>query len=484
MKAHNRRLALAGLLGLLAVAAASPAPATAAEPAAYSVDFVSSPAWGNAMNDQGVAVGVLATLPPGCTPSTCAPVYQTVVWSGDMVIPLPLLPGFSTVTAVSINASGWVAGYAGDPTTTGARAVVWKPTGTSYTVINLGVLPDTTSSWAAGIDDLGRAVGWSTDVGAFPTTTAPFVWTEASGMVNLAAQGFPNDIPLAISPGGTVATPDYWYRLGQPSSVTPLASPPPGFSGPGSYPAAINDAGDQVRFQISTGTEFFPYLFRYNHAGTWQQIWFLPAGDQAPYSIGSINAAGDITATVGGVGLIAYGPDGLGEALSAKLSPAYGGGATADMTIVPTGGPITASGQILARVMIGRSARLLRLVAAEPCATGCIRVASIQMVGKMIGFPKGQCTSRASNYVTATLTVTDEAGKALSGATATGRFLDDYYLDERVTGTTGSNGTVKFTHKGPACVGATAILVDDVTKTGRVLDFTTGTLWDDVIPQP
>jgi hypothetical protein len=63
--------------------------------------------------------------------------------------------------------------------------------------------------------------------------------------------------------------------------VTALAPPPPGFSGPGSYPAAINDAGDQVRFQISTSTEFLPYLFRYHHAGTWQQLWFLPAGHLA-----------------------------------------------------------------------------------------------------------------------------------------------------------------------------------------------------------
>lgn len=77
-------------------------------------------------------------------------------------------------------------------------------------------------------------------------------------MVDLSAQGFPNESPLAISPGGAVATPGYWYRLGDPSSVTTLAPPPPGFSGPGSYPVAINDAGDQARFQISTSTEKFP----------------------------------------------------------------------------------------------------------------------------------------------------------------------------------------------------------------------------------
>jgi hypothetical protein len=474
---HRNDSITAVLLGLLAAVAVNAAPAIAAEPSAYRVDFVSSPATGSAMNDQGAIAGVRLSLPPGCTHSTCAPVSQAVVWSaGDAVTALPLLPGFSTVTAVGINASGWVAGYAGSPTTTGARAVVWKPTGTNYTAIDLGVIPGTTSSWAVGIDDLGRVVGWSTTGGAFPTTTAPFVWSEATGMVNLAAQGFPNETPLAISPGGAVATPGYWYRLGEPASVTQLAPPPPGFSGPGSYPAAINDAGDQVRFQISTSTEFFPYLFRYHHAGTWRQIWFSPAGHLAPSGIGSINAAGDITATVGGVGLVAYGPDGLAEPLAAKLSPAYGAG------VVTTVGPINASGRILAQVMIGASPRLVRLQAAEPCGTNCIDVASIQIVGKMFGRPPGICNPEAFNLVRATLAVTDEAGRALAGATVTGRFLDQYYLDQPVTGTTALNGTVRFTHKGEACVGTVSILVDNVTRTGRALDFTTGELTDSVIP--
>ena len=382
-----------------------------------------------------------------------------------------------SVTAVSINGSGWVAGFAGDPSSTGGRAVVWKPAGAGYAIVDLGVLPGTNSSTVAGIDGLGRVAGYSTTLN-FPPAGAPFMWTEAGGMVNLSAQGFPNETPLAISPGGAVATPGYWYRLGDPGSVSALAPPPPGFSGPGSYPAAINDSGDQVRFQISTSSQFLPYLFRYNHAGTWQQILSGPAGHMAPFGIGSINAAGDITATVNGVGLVAYGPTGQGKALATKLSPTYGD------TTVPAGGPVTNSGQILAQVMIGRSPRLVRLAAAAPCRTGCIRVVSIQMTGRMIGFPPGQCTARAFNYVTATLDVTDELGNALSGATVSARFLDDYYLDQTVTDATTNKGAVRFVFKGPACVGAIALLVDGVTKSGRVLDLTAGKLWNDVIPQP
>jgi hypothetical protein len=391
---------------------------------------------------------------------------------------LLLLPGYSTITPVGINSSGWVAGYAGDPTTTGARAVLWEPSGSSYTIINLGVIPGTTSSSAAGIDDQGRVIGWSTTGGAFPTATAPFVWSQTGGLTNLSAQGFPNEFPLAISPGGTVATPGYWYRLNDPNSVTKLAPPPPGFSGPGSYPAAINDAGDQARFQISTSSSFFLYLFRYNHAGIWQQLWLSPTGTLAPSGIGSINTFGDVIATVEGVGLVAYGPNELAQPLAAKLSLAYGG---QDVTI---GGPSNEFGQILTQVIIGRSQRLVRLTEAVSCITNCSRVASIQLVGKMLGFPRGQCTTQASNSVTATLTVTDELGKPLAGAAVAGRFLDDYYLNELVAGVTNRKGTVKLTHKGPACVGAIALLVDNVTQGSRRLDRTTGILTNYVIPQP
>ena len=57
----------------------------AAEPAVYAIEMVSTAATGRAMNAPGQVAGVRQTLPPGCTPSTCAPVAQAVVWSGDAV---------------------------------------------------------------------------------------------------------------------------------------------------------------------------------------------------------------------------------------------------------------------------------------------------------------------------------------------------------------------------------------------------------------
>jgi hypothetical protein len=95
---------------------------------------------------------------------------------------LQAAPGFDSVTPVGINNNGWVAGYAGDPYGTGARAVVWKPMGANYEAIDLGVLPGHSSSWSAGIDDQNRAVGWSTTGGAIPSSTAPFKWSKATGL--------------------------------------------------------------------------------------------------------------------------------------------------------------------------------------------------------------------------------------------------------------------------------------------------------------
>ena len=457
------------LLGLLALGAGAGS-GVADEPFLYAVEFVSTAAFGSAMNDAGVVAGTAYT-DPGCG-STCLPPVEPVVWQNGARTVLPIPAGFSTVIVRGINASGWLAGFAGD-VSVGSRAVVWKPVAGGYEGIVLEGPPGTTMSAAIGIDELGRVVGYSTS-----PNLSPFQWTEADGVVDLAALGFPNEVPLFVSPGGAVATPSHWYDLDDAGSTLTLAPPPPGFSGPGSYPAAVNDTGDQARFQISTSTEFLPYLFRYDPQGTWQQIWSLPAGHLAPFGIGSITNGGDLTATVGGIGLIAYGPSRSAQPLAGKLSPAYGAG---DVTVA---GPINGVGEILAQVMIGRSTRLVRLVPATECTDGCVRASSIEMSGAMIGRPRGQCTESAFNRVTATISVTDESGTPLRGVSVRGRFLDDYWTDAPFAGATNRLGRVKFVHTGPACVGAVAFLVDDAASPGRSLDRTTGQLTSYVIPRP
>ena len=440
----------------------------------YAADIVAPAAFGVAMNDLGDVTGT-SYPDPGCGPF-CLPPLQTVVWRGGVRIVLPLPPGFNEVHVRDINNQGWVTGFAGFPYTQ-THAVVWKPNGATYQVIDLGVLPGTTKSEGIGIDDLGRVVGWST-TNNFPPQGAPFVWTEAGGMMDLSAQGFPDEPPLDISPGGTVATPSAWYRLGDPLSVTFLPPPPQSFM-VGTYPTAINDAGDQARFLVNTGPQNLVYLVRLHHEGTWQMI-SGPTGGSGSYGVGSINADLDISATVLGTAVIAPGPDGLVEPLQDRLSPAYGSAA------IVSGGPINASGQILSRVMIGNSARLMKLTPAQGCQSNCVVVSSVLMRGKFIQDPSepGNCSpeGEAYNVVKTRVSVKDENGAPLPGVVVQARFLDDYWTNKVVTATTSSAGTATFNNKGPCGVGAVAFLVDSVEKAPRVFDRTTGKVTAFVIP--
>ena len=71
-------------------------------------------------------------------------------------------------------------------------------------------------------------VGWSTLGGAIPTLTVPFMWSQATGMADLKALGYPNERPAAMSPGGKVVTWNHWYQLGDPASVRAAACPAAG----------------------------------------------------------------------------------------------------------------------------------------------------------------------------------------------------------------------------------------------------------------
>ena len=432
----------------------------------YVVDFVSTAAFGAAINDAGDITGT-SYPDPGCG-SACLPTLETVAWKAGQRIVLPALPGFSGATANDINNLGWICGFGG--LLGFGHAAVLKPNGSTYIAIDMGLLPGTTNSNAIGLDDSNRAVGYSATSSG---TKIPFMWTEAGGMVNLATQGFPADIPLGISPGGTVATIGHWYHLGDPASVTALAATPQSFLLEGST-VGITDSGDQARFLVNTGSQNLVYPFRYNHNGTWQQIGFSGTGHLSTYGVGSINNSLDITATVQSTAQIAAGPNGLLQNLAPLVSSAYGGGGVTSI------GPMNASGQILARMIIGQSQRLVRLAPGQPCTANCIRVTSIQMTGR------GSARCDQGNVdVKAKLTVTDELGLPLSGVRVTGHFFDDYWLDQVVSGNTNSNGQVTFRHVGPPCVGAIAFLVTDArARLPRTLDRTTGILTNYMIPLP
>lgn len=439
----------------------------------YAVDFVSTAAAGGALNDDGDVAGS-AFADDDCGP-WCVAHKETVAWLEGERIVLPGLAGYTNLYVTGMNSHRWISGFAGS--SSAKRAVVWKPTLSGYTLIDLGILPGSRTSIASGIDEVGRVVGWSTTVGPGGASN-PFVWTESEGMLDLVSLGFPDDIPLAISPAGMVATEDYWYSLDNVGSVVLMRPPPQGFA-VGILPTVVNDSGEQARFLLGEGEEVF--LFRYHPNGTWQQLASTGTDRLGRFGLGSINSAGDVSGTIGGMALVAYGPDGTAKALPQLLSPAYPGSA------VPAAGPMNENGQILAQVMIGHRGRLVKLTPAQPCGLRCMEVSTFVIQSEVVSDPAdpGACTEGglAYNATQVDLRVTSSRGFPLRGVSITGRFLDDYLTDEVVTAETNARGQARFNYIGRCGVGEVAFLVDDAAKSQWVFDRTAGTLAGGATPK-
>lgn len=462
-----------------AAAAIAAMPGASQVASMYAADFVSTAATGYDLNDVGDVVGK-SYRDIGCGPF-CLPPEDIVVWRGGNRIVLPLIPGFSSSYQFPfyINNQRVVGGEVGIIGST-THAAVWTPSGAGYTAQDLGVFPGTSSADVAGFDDQGRMVGWSTLGGAIPTLTVPFMWSQATGMVNLKTLGYPNERPAAMSPNGKVVTWNFWYQLGNPASVVPLPAPPQGFVGAGSNGSAINDVGDQAHFLVSTSTQNLVYPFRLSNGGAWQKISSIGTGHLSSYAIGSINAAQDVSFTVVGTAMIAAGPAGTGQPLAPLLSPAYAGSS------ITSGGPMNNAGQILTQVMIGRSRRLMKLTPATPCGSNCLISSGLVMTGQFVQDPAapGQCVQggKMYNLSTATVTITSETGVPLANAQVSGRFLDDYWTNSPVSGTTNASGVASWTHKGLCGVGAIAFLVENATLGTRQFDRSRGRLTNYVIP--
>jgi hypothetical protein len=445
----------------------------------YALDFVGTAATGFDLNDVGDVVGKSYT-DPGCGPF-CLPPQENVVWKGGTRLVLPLVPGVdgNSQYPFYINNQGLIGGEVGI-IGSATRAAIWTPNDTGYIAQDLGVFPGTSSVDVFGLDDQGRMIGWATLGGAIPSVALPFMWSQSTGMVDLRALGYPNERPAAMSPGGKVVTSASWYQLGDPGSAVALPPPPQGFLGAGSNGSAINDAGDQAHFLVSTSSQNLVYPFRLSKNGTWQQLYSGGTGRLSRYGMGSISAGQDVTFTALSTGMIAAGPTGVGRTLASLVSPAYPGATVGD------GGPMNASGQILTQVMIGRSQRLMKMTPAEPCGTDCIVSSSVVMAGRFVQDPAlpGSCVQGGKMYNTteARVTITSESGAPLGNVQVSGRFLDDYWTNRPVTGTTDASGNVTWTHKGLCGVGAVAFLVENASLGTRRFDRTRGVLTSYVIP--
>ena len=441
-----------------------------------AIDLVDSPGTAaHAINSRGDIVGKFAEWP--CDDRQCPPRYHTAVWSardGQRHV-LPTL-GTLTIVPASLDGRGRVVGTVSDFAST-SHAVVWDRSDAGYQLHDLGTLPGFTSAAAAGADASGRVVGHASGGAGW----RPFVWTDETGMVDLAAAGFPPERPAAVSPGGWVVSDSHTWSLDDVASIQPLPGPPAGFYPPTGGALRINDRRELAGFLVATSGQNPVYLHRYRPSmDAWQLLSNSPTGHLSSWRIASISRDATVLATVTGTGVIADGPDGLAQPLQGRLSPAYPGASVAD------GGPANEHGEVAALAVIGNARRLVRLAPIEACTGDCLRVSQLSLRGRFIEDPNdpGHCTPQARNKVRARLTVVDALGEPRAGVKVIARFLDEYELNEPVTGRTDATGRVELRHEGPACVGAVTLFVDSLRAEGARLDRSQGQLAAWVIPLP
>jgi hypothetical protein len=163
-----------------------------------------------ALNDAGDVVG-RRYIDNGCG-AFCLPPQENFATRNGGRVTLPVVPANDVSTSVPIylNNAGLIAGEAGILGTT-TKVALWTPSGAGYVVQNLGSHPGTSSSDVQGLRNQGRIAGWAEHGGAIPTLALSFMWSSATGMVNLAAQVYPNLRPSAMSGGGRIATASNTY---------------------------------------------------------------------------------------------------------------------------------------------------------------------------------------------------------------------------------------------------------------------------------
>lgn len=439
------------------------------------LDLIDTQAGGIAINPRGDVLGVRTVWPCG-DPTRCAPESRPTVWRNGTATDLPGQAGFTT-SAVALSPSGLVVGALTNFASR-SKAVAWQPAAAGgYTLTELGTLGLATSA-ATGVTATDTVVGWArTDF----VSTRAFSWTSAGGMVDLTGAGFPDDRPQSVSPGGTLISDRFTWRLGDLGSVAALPAAPAGYFSPTGLGGRINDAGDFTTNLIRNSGNLSA-VYRHTRAtGQWQAL----QPDVAPIQGFGVTALeADATALGRGLGgaFQSDGPTGPSVALQDRLSPAYGTVGTG----LATARGRDASGAYLVDSVMGAATRLFRVVEQAPCVGACLRVSNFEIAGRFINDPgaPGSCTDLARNRVAARVTLTDASGAPVSGVKVRARVLDTYDLNKRVSATTAADGRAVLRFEGPACRGTITVLVEGARRSGWSFDRTVGTLAGSVIPLP
>jgi hypothetical protein len=137
-------------------------------------------------------------------------------------------------------------------------------------------------------------------------------------------------------------------------------------------------------------------------------------------------------------------------------------------------------------VTIGHSQRLVKLTPATACTSDCLVSRALAVSAQFVEDPAlpGSCVpgGKMYNLASVSATITDQNGAPLANAQVGGRFLDDYWTNHPVTGTTDASGVVAWSYKGPCGVGAIAFVVEQATLGARTFDRTQGILTAYAIP--
>jgi hypothetical protein len=270
-----------------------------------------------AINNSGIVIGT--RLVGGST-------YDPLVsLSGSPWAVLPVPGGAMSTFPTDVNDAGVIVGVSYD-TAWNATAVRWTPAGGGYQVEILPRLAGDASSYATAINNLGQIIGARRVLGYVPASSSGWLYSDAQGVVDLAATyglwTYPTDIndqgqlisgveKLDLSTGALVNI------GGGPANYQPVTA------------VAINAGGGMAGYAPQQSTSLnIVSVFRNDGVNGWQFV----AGTSRYTSVSSLNNLGDIGYSELGAGLYL---NGLGTyALGSLLDPA----------VIAAGWAITGSG--------------------------------------------------------------------------------------------------------------------------------------------
>ena len=272
------RTFLATLFSILTAWVAPPSASAQLAPPSYTVQYL-----GNggpvAINDSATVVGVR-------TNSTTGTQTPLVSFEGAAWQALPIPSGATGAFPTAINDADVIAGVAIFPT--GRRAVRWLPSGGSFVVELIPLLPGELANYATGINNRGQIVGARAGILGTPFG---FGWlhSDADGLVDLNARygwfATPND----INDAGVILSGTQTFDL----ATRTLSDV--GLTGPANYNAvggvALNESG-QIAGQASLRSTSLNIVsvFRFTPGSGWLFI----RGTSRFTLASSINDLGDV----------------------------------------------------------------------------------------------------------------------------------------------------------------------------------------------